>query len=454
MDDKPVSPISHPGPKGKLITGNLKEFKSDTLGFLSRMAKEYGEVTRFRLGPFQRIYLITNPDSIKEILVTKHKYFVKSQEFKSLKPMIGEGLFTSEKPFHTQQRRLIQPTFKRANIDNYALDMIDITTDYVSTWQDGEERIITQDMMDITLRIINKTMFSMDFKDGHNLIGKPLDVCMKMAVKRMRSFLQLPLWVPTNNNREYKKAIQSLEKVVYNIIEKRRSEEAVHEDMLGILMAARDEKDNSGMTYSQIRDEVMTIFVAGHETTATALSWALYLLSQHPEVEKKLHEELDSVIGSRMPVPGDFKNLTYTQNIVWETLRLYPPAFIFGRRAVEDVVIGGYPFKKGDTLFLSQYLMHRSDKFFDNPDSFIPERFENNFMKTLPLFAYFPFGGGPRVCIGNHFALMEAVFVLACVAKRYKLRLAPDHHEVKPLPHLTLRPKRGLRMLVEERNNI
>ncbi|MFY4777393.1 cytochrome P450 [Metabacillus sp. RGM 3146] len=454
MNDNSASPISHSGPKGKLITGNLREFKSDTVGFLSRMAKEYGEVARFRLGPFQRNYLITNPDLIKEILVTKSKYFVKSQEFSALKPMIGEGIFTSEKPLHTQQRKLIQPAFKRANIDNYALDMIDITTDFASTWQDGEERIATRDMMDITLNIINKTMFSMDFKDGHHLIGKPLDVSMQMAVKRMRFVLRLPLWVPTKHNREYKKAVQSLDQVVYDIIEKRRSDEAVHEDMLGILMDARDENDGSGMSYNQIRDEVMTIFVAGHETTSTALSWAFYLLSQHPEVEKKLHEELDSAIGSRMPVPGDFKKLTYTQNIVWEALRLYPPAFIYGRRAIEDVEIGGYPFKKGDTLMLSQYLMHRSEKYFDNPDSFIPERFENNFMKTLPLFAFFPFGGGPRVCIGNHFAMMEAVFVIACIAKRYRLRLAPDHHEVKMLPHLTLRPRRGLRMIVEERKNI
>ncbi|MGE1163094.1 cytochrome P450 [Peribacillus simplex] len=438
-------------PKGRLISGHTKEFQKDALGFLTRLAKEYGEVAKFRFGPFQNVYLVSNPDLIKQILVTKQKSFVKSKDLKALKPLIGEGLLTSEKDFHMRQRRLIQPSFKKNHISHYAKDMIDITMAYISTWEHNDERIITKDMMDITLGIVSKTMFSIEFTDGSEIVGKSLNTVLKAAVKRMRSIFRLPLWVPTKINREYKKAIKSLDKVIYEIIEKRKTDTVKHEDMLGILMDARDAEDGLGMTNHHLRDELMTIFLAGHETTANALSWALYALSLNPEIQSKLFCEVDSIIGRRTPSPDDFMKLPYTQNIIQETLRMYPPSFMISRDVEEDVVIGGYHFKKGDMIIISSYVMQHDPKYFEQPDSFIPERFENNFLKNLPMFAYLPFGGGPRVCIGNHFAMMEAVLVLACISQRYRIKLAPDHHEVTPLPSLTLRPKRGLRMVVEER---
>ncbi|MFD6442586.1 cytochrome P450, partial [Peribacillus sp. NPDC060186] len=387
-----------------------------------------------------------------QILVTKQKSFVKSKDGNALKPLIGEGILTSEKDVHMRQRRLIQPSFKKSHISNYAQDMIDITMDYISAWENREERIITKDMMNIALGIISKTMFSMELKDGYDMVGEPIESSLRIALKRMRTLLRLPLWVPTKINRKYKNAIQRLDTVIYSIIEKRREDAERHEDMLGILMEARDEEDGLGMSNQQVRDELKTIFLAGHETTANALSWTLYLLSQHPEVETKLFNEIDRVIGNRNPAPDDFMKLTYTQNIIWESLRLYPPIYIISRQVEADVVIEGYHFKKGDMILLSSFVMHHKPEYFDNPDSFIPERFENNYLKTIPTYAYFPFSGGPRVCIGNHFAFMEAVLVLACIAQRYRIRLAPDHHEVKPIPTLSLRPKRGLRMIVEERN--
>ncbi len=438
-------------PKGRLVSGHTKEFQTDPIGFLTRLSKEYGEVAKFRLGPFQNVYHVLNPDLIKQILVTKQQSFVKSKDFNLLKPLIGEGLLTSEKDFHMRQRRLIQPSFKKTHIGQYAKDMIDITMDYISTWQHDDERIITKDMMDITLGIISKTMFSMEFKDGYEIVGKPLETALRITVKRMRKIFRMPLWVPTKINREYKKAIQRLDKVIYGIIEKRKNDTVKHEDMLGILMVARDADDGLGMTSHQVRDELMTIFLAGHETTANALSWALYAISKHPEIQAKLFNEVNSIIGQRTPKPEDFMKLQYTQNIIHETLRFYPPLYILSRDVTEDVTIGGYRFKKGDMILISSYVMQHNPEYFDQPESFIPERFENNFMKSLPAFAYFPFGGGPRVCIGNHFAMMEAVFVLACIAKRYRIKLAPDHHEVTPLPSLTLRPKNGLRMVLEER---
>lgn len=438
-------------PKGRLVSGHTKEFQTDPIGFLTRLSKEYGEVAKFRLGPFQTVYHVLNPDLIKQILVTKQQSFVKSRDFNLLKPFIGEGLLTSEKDFHMRQRRLIQPSFKKTHIIQYAKDMIDVTMDYISTWQHDDERSITKDMMNITLGIISKTMFSMEFKDGYEIVGKPLETALRITVKRMRKIFRMPLWVPTKINREYKKAIQRLDKVIYGIIEKRKNDTVKHEDMLGILMDARDADDGLGMSSHQVRDELMTIFLAGHETTANALSWALYAISKHPEIQVKLFNEVNSIIGQRTPKPEDFMKLQYTQNIIHETLRFYPPLYILSRDVTEDVTIGRYRFKKGDMILISSYVMQHNPEYFDQPESFIPERFENNFMKSLPAFAYFPFGGGPRVCIGNHFAMMEAVFVLACIAKRYRIKLAPDHHEVTPLPSLTLRPKNGLRMELEER---
>jgi cytochrome P450 len=441
------------GPKGKLLTGHLKEFQKDPLQFLTKMAKEYDHVSQFRLGPLQKVNLITNPDMIKEILVTKQKYFVKSRDLKRLKSLVGEGLLTSEKDFHLKQRRLIQPTFKKTHIDSYGQDMIDTTYRYISKWEGGIERQISEDMMNITLGIITKTMFSMELEEGFDVIGEPIEKVMKLAIKRMRAILPLPLWIPTKANREYKKAVQALDDVLFTIINQRREDVEKHNDLLGILMRARNEEDGLGMDDEQLRDELMTIFLAGHETTANALSWTLYLLSQNPEAEVKLHEEIARVVGNKPLTPNLFNQLPYTQNIFWESMRLFPPAYVIGRQVVEDIHIGDYWFKKGEMLLISQYVMHRNPQYFENPHSFYPERFENNFLKTLPTFAYFPFGGGPRVCIGNHFAIMEAVLVLTCIAQRYRFTLAPIHHVVRPQPLITLRPKRGLRMIVEKRDN-
>ncbi|WP_419880422.1 cytochrome P450 [Peribacillus sp. B-H-3] len=440
------------GPKGKFFTGHTKMFQADPLGFMSDLAAEYGEVAKFRFGPSQKVYFISNPEMIKEVLVTKQNHFVKSDDFKSMKPIVGEGLLTSEKEFHLRQRRMIQPSFKKTDIMKYGQDMIDIAKSYTSAWKGGEERIITHDMMDLTLAIVSKTMFSKEFEDGYQIIGDSIETSMRMAIKRMRNLFSLPLWIPTKNNRKFKKAVKQLDNVLYSLIGERREGMGSEKDMLEILLAARSE-DGIGMTDTQVRDELMTIFLAGHETTANALSWTLYLLSQNPEAEGKLYREIDELLGDKSPRPEDFMKLTYTQNVVWESLRMYPPGFFTGRKVEKDIEINGYKFKKNDMVLTSQYIMHRKSEFFPEPEKFIPERFENNYLRTIPSFAYFPFGGGPRVCIGNHFALMEAVLVLAAILQKYKLVLSPGQI-VKPFPSITLRPKGGLRMVVEERKQI
>ncbi|WP_404330986.1 cytochrome P450 [Mesobacillus maritimus] len=438
-------------PNGSYFTGHLNDFQRNPLRFMQTLASKYGHIVRFRLGPLHKVILLSDPELIKEVLVTKQKCFIKSREVQSLKTLVGEGLLTSEKDMHMQQRRLIQPAFKKTHINAYAQDMIDLTEEYMSKWNDGMETEITKDMLDITLGIISKTMFSMDFKEGHELLGDSVENGMKLAIKRMRSILPLPLWVPSKTNREYKQVAQALDQVLFSIIGNRRQNDSHKEDLLGILMNARDDEHGTGMTDQQLRDELMTIFLAGHETTANALSWTIFLLSQHPEVEEELHNEIDSVIGSESLKLEHFQRLSYTQNVIWESLRLFPPAYVIGRQVDEDVEIGGYLFKKGETVLMSQFVIHRLPDYFEDPEDFRPARFENNFMKTLPTYAYFPFGGGPRVCIGNHFAFMEMVLVLACIAQRYRLRLIGHHETIKPQPLITLRPKPGLKMKLEKR---
>jgi cytochrome P450 len=436
---------------GSFFTGHLNDFQKSPLRFMQDLTSQYGNIVRFRLGPLHKVILLSDPELIKEVLVNKQKSFIKSKDVQSLKTLIGEGLLTSEKDVHMQQRRLIQPAFKKTHINAYAQDMIDITEEFMNKWNDGMETEITEDMLDITLGIISKTMFSMDLKEGHGLLGDSVENGMKLAIKRMRSILPLPLWVPSKTNREFKQVVHALDEVLFSIIGNRRKDDTLKEDLLGILMNARDEEHGTGMTDQQLRDELMTIFLAGHETTANALSWTLYLLSQHSEVEERLHQEIDSVIGTESLKPEHFQQLAYTQNIMRESLRLFPPAYVIGRQVDEDIEIGGYLFKKGETVLMSQFVIQRQADYFENPDDFKPERFENNFMKTLPTYAYFPFGGGPRVCIGNHFAFMEMVLALACIVYRYRLRLIPNHETIKPQPLITLRPKPGLKMRLEER---
>ncbi|UCZ54935.1 cytochrome P450 [Bacillus shivajii] len=440
-----------PGPEGKFFTGSLNEFQRNPLRFLQNLAEEYGEVARFKFGPMQNVYLISDPNLIKQVLVTKQRQFVKSRDLTMLKPIIGEGLLTSEKDHHLKQRRLIQPSFRRDHINQYAQDMIQTTNRYIDRWEHGEERVITEDMMTITLGIISKTMFSMAFTEGHRMIGSPMENVMTLAVKRMRSILPLPLWVPTKTNRKYKRAIKELDQVLYNLIESRRGVNEASDDLLGVLMEAKDEENGGGMPDKQLRDELMTIFLAGHETTANALSWTLYLLSQNRNVEEKLHEEIDQVVGLEEVKPEHFPQLQYTQQIIHESLRLYPPAYVIGRQVDEDVKIGRYLFKKGDMILISQYVMQRKEQYFCQPDQFVPERFQDHFIESLPSFVYFPFGGGPRVCVGNHFALMEAALVLACIAKKYRMKLTKDHPIVRPQPLITLRPKGGIQMELERR---
>ncbi|MBM7661785.1 cytochrome P450 [Bacillus mesophilus] len=439
------------GPKGKIIAGNLLEFREDPLQFLDKLRSDYKDVAKVRFAN-RIIYVLMNPDLVKEALVTKASSFEKSNQFKEIMPLVGEGLLTSEGDVHMRQRRMMQPSFKKSTIQNYAESMSSVASKAVEQWQNQDTRSINVDMMNIALGIICKTMFSMDVQESHESIGQPIDDAMHIATKRIRSLIRVPYRIPTSENKRFKAAIHILDEVVYGIIEHRRTlPYSEYEDLLAILLKTKDETDESYMNDQQIRDEAMTIFLAGHETTANAMSWALYLLATHPEVQQKAQEEIDRVVGDSSLQLEHAEKLTYVKNIINESLRLFPPAWLFGRTAIDDVEIGDIKIKAGQNVLFSPYINHRSEEFFDQPNTFIPERFEGDFLKTIPPYAYFPFGGGPRVCIGNHFAMLEATIVLATVLQKFTVSPVYPNQTVEAQPLITLRPKGDLLLQVMRR---
>ncbi|WP_332628451.1 cytochrome P450 [Halalkalibacter flavus] len=440
------------GPKGTLLAGNLIDFRKDPLHFLNDLRLNYERVAKIRFANRQ-IYMLMSPDLIKEALVTKSASFEKSKAFKEINPLVGEGLLTSEGEFHLRQRRMMQPSFKKTHIKLYADQMSKVAIAAIEEWQVDEERNLHADMMNIALGIISKTMFSMDMKESHQTIGAPIDEAIRIATKRIRSLMKIPKAIPTKENQQFKESLRILNEVVYGIISHRReaNDAANYDDLLGILMKATDETDHTHMTDKQLRDEVMTIFLAGHETTANAMSWALYLLAQHPDIQANAQTEIDQVVGDSQIRIEHTEQLTYLRNVINETLRLYPPAWMFGREATCDVQIGENLVKAGQNVMVSPYITHRLEEYYQDPNIFQPERFEKDFLRSIPTYAFFPFGGGPRVCIGNHFAMLEATIVLATVLQKYTVSPIRPNQKVEAEPLITLRPKGGVVLRVVRR---
>jgi cytochrome P450 len=357
-------------------------------------------------------------------------------------------LLTSEGDFWLRQRRLAQPAFHRARIATYASTMVEYTERLLHEWQDGEERDLHKEMMRVTLQIVGKTLFDADVERDAQDIGKSLEMLLEIGADFRRT-LFIPHWLPTPTNLRLERAIRQIEKVLYRIIAEKRASGRDAGDLLSMLLAAQDE-DGSRMTDKQLRDEAITLFLAGHETTANTLSWTWWLLAQNPAVEAKLHAELRSVLGGRSPSLEDLPKLVYTNHIITESMRLYPPAWGTARTAIEDHEIAGYSVPKGSGVSFAQWTVHRDARWYDAPEEFRPERWEGDLLKRLPRFAYFPFGGGPRQCIGNTFALMEAALILATIAQQYRFRLV-EGHAVVPLASITLRPRYGIRAVLEAR---
>ena len=438
------------GPRGRLLLGSGPDLARDQLGFYEACARDYGDVVPLRLGP-NRGLLVYHPDAIEEVLVTRSRDFIKSPGVRLLARVLGNGIFLSEGGVWLRQRRLVQPAFHRQRVLAYGDVMTAYTARRLAGWKDGDVLDAHAEMIALTQVIVAKTLFDADVSDESYSIAQALNVLIEDFGARLGSVLQfLPDWVPTPANLRTRRAVRRLDEVVYRMIAARRQNGEDRGDLLSILLDAQDADDGSRMTPQQVRDEAMTLFMAGHETTAVALSWTWYLLAQHPEVDARLGDELRAVLGERAPTAADLPRLKYAEMIVSESMRLYPPAYAIGRQAARPTEVAGHPVPAGGIVIMPTWVVQRDARWFDEPEAFRPERWAHDAMRRLPRFAYFPFGGGPRQCIGNTFATMEATLVLAAIARRFRLALMPGQR-VTPTPYVTLRPEPGIRVRLEGR---
>ncbi|MEO1372758.1 MAG: cytochrome P450 [Cyanobacteria bacterium J06635_10] len=424
----------------------IKEYTQDSLAFYTRCAREYGEIVPIQLED-DLFCLLTNPEHITQVLRDR-QLFVKAQDLQMLETFIGNGLLTSEGSFWQRQRRLIQPIFHQTRINTYGETMVEYTQRILENWKAGDTLDIHQEMMRLTLNIVMKTIFNQDIADGDaGNVAQALEETMNWFVEKTNSLLagdetRIPA------DKRYEDAIAKLDETVYAMIGDRRKTGEFGNDLLGMLMEVEDADDGSRMTNRQLRDEVATLISAGHETTANTLSWAWLLLGENPDVRTKLDEELRTVLQGNAPTVEDLQRLPYTTMVIKETLRVYSTVTEVNREATEDCEIGGYSVPKGTTLIISQWVMHRDARYFTNPEAFNPERWANDFEKSLPRGVYFPFGDGPRICIGKSFAMMEAVLLLATIAQSYQLELVTNQ-VIEKQPSVTLRPKTGIQVVLK-----
>jgi cytochrome P450 len=438
--------VDPPGPRDLVPGWTIVSFYRDPIGSLQRMARTYGDVARFRWGSRYE-HLLVHPELVERVLVGEQRAFVKGQALQETKRILGEGLLTSEGEFHLRQRRLVQPLFHRRRIAAYAGEMVACTERALARWRDGAVTDAHDEMTRLTLAIVARTLLAADVEGEAPEIGRALTDALDSLQRFMLPFPDLVELVPLPSTRRLRASRERLDATIYRLIEERRARPGGG-DLLSLLLEARGE-DGQAMPDEQVRDEAMTIFLAGHETTANALAWTWLLLSRNDEAETRLHAELDEVLAGRLPEPDDLARLPELDRILKESLRLYPPAWLIGRRAVQDVELGGYVLPAGSIALVSPYVTHRDARFFPEPDLFDPGRWTEEAEATRPRFSFFPFGGGVRRCIGESFALMEAKLVLATIAQRWRLRHVGG--EVGLLPRITLRPRGPIAMRLERR---
>lgn len=408
-----------------------------------KAAQEYGDIVHFKLAN-EDIFMLNHPDYIKEVLVLHEKKFKKGRGLQLTKPLLGEGLLTSEGKFHDYQRKLIQPIFHREKIRTYGKIMVEEALKKNSSWENGDVLDISKEMMQLTLVIVGKTLFNIDVEKEAKEIGKALTMILKTFTLHLLPFSDLLEKLPIPMIQREKKALSYMDSVIYQMIESRKKGSGKNADLLSMLLLAKDEK-GKGMSDKQVRDEVMTLFLAGHETTANALAWTWYLLSKNPEKMKKLELELQTRLKGSPPTVEDLHQLEYTEAVFSESLRLYPPAWMIGRENLEEYKIGGYHLPKGSTVFVSPYVIHHDKRFYPEPFSFRPERWIGTEKQKRPQYSFFPFGGGSRICIGASFAWMEGTLLTAALAQNWKMNCV-EKEEVKLDPMITLRPKKGIKM--------
>jgi len=441
-----------PGPRNFIPGLWFVGFRKDPIRFFTRLARQYGDIVYFHLGP-QRIFLLNHPDLIRDVLVTHDSNFVKGRGLERAKLLLGEGLLTSEGELHRRQRRLMQPAFHRFRLKAYSEIMVQSADQLQDSWQEGMVLDIDHEMKGLTLSIVGRTLFGADVEKEAGEFGEALTTAMRLWRRMMLPFAETLEKFPLPSVRKFRNARRRLDETIYRIIEERRQKPVLNEDLLSMLLTAQDtEGDGGQMTNLQLRDEVMTLFLAGHETTANALTWTWYLLSQNPDVEARFQAEVDRLPTGKLPSADDLPLLTYTEKVLTESMRLFPPAWLIGRRALRDYDVPPYRIPAHSLVLMSQYVMHHDERYFQDAFRFDPERWTPEAKAARPKFSYFPFGGGPRQCIGDGFAWMEGILLLAALGRKWKLKLVPGHRvEMQPL--VTLRPKYGMKMILERRLN-
>jgi cytochrome P450 len=440
-----------PGPKGRLFGAGLHlASQRDPLGFMERIAREYGDVVHFKIGR-RHVYLLNHPEHVKGVLLTHYANFLKGRGIVRRDNFLGEGLVTSEGEFHRRQRQLTQPAFNHERLKGYGATMTRLAAEGSRSWRDGDALDVLESMRQITLPIASQTLFGTRVDTEHDRI---IDA-FRTGLSRFRSFKpsgsRLGDRLSPAQRRRVKNARGSIETLVSQIIAERRHAEDDHGDLLSLLLSRNGEEDEQLKSDRQIRDEAVTLFIAGFENIATALTWTWYLLAQNPEAEERLHAELDAVLGGRLPTAADFQRLSYTRMVFEEAMRVYPPVPRLVRTAVRDYRVGDYTVPAGSLVVVSQYLMHRDPRYFPDPERFDPERWTPEARRERPAYSYFPFGGGSRRCIGDGFAYMEGVLVLATLASRWKLSLTSSERVGVNATHF-LHPKGPLTMTLEGRD--
>jgi cytochrome P450 len=443
-----------PGPEGYPLVGIIPELRRDPLNYFVNVAQRYGPVVRLNLGP-ATAHLVAHPDGVQHVLQQNWQNYRKGYD--AVAPILGQGLVTSEGDFWLRQRRLIQPMFHRERIAAFADVMISATDNMLERWGTVEGRLpldIAEQMTRLTQDIIGRTMFSTDVGEQTETLMDAFEVVLQYLNQTMFTPIPYLEYLPTPTNIRFRRALRALDEILHELIERRREmlqsrREAAPDDLLTMLLQAQDADTGEEMSDKQIRDEVITIFFAGHETTASTLSWTWYVLSRLPDVAEEVRAEARLVLGDRRPVTEEIRQLSYTRRVIDEALRLFPPAWMFARMAVADDNVVGFHIPAGSMIMLSPYVTHRDPAFWEQPYRFNPDRFTQERVQGRHRFAYFPFGGGPRLCIGRDFALTEATLILAMVARRFELRLAPGAI-VKEQPVATLRPRPAVMMTLHE----
>lgn len=421
----------------------------EPLRYLLDLHREYGDVVRVRFGPML-FHMVSHPDHVKHVLVDNAARYHKGERFKqAASPLIGNGLLLSEGDFWRRQRRIAQPTFHRQRLARFVSAMAAATdetlTRIAARAAAGRSFDVAEEMARLTLRIVGRTFFGIELGGDADEVGPAIEFLNEHASDRIFNPIPFVEKLPTPDNRRFVAAIAMIDRIIYGILDERRRAGREGDDLVAMLLEARDEETGERMTDRQLRDELVTFYLAGHETTSNALAWTLYLLSKHPTIERELRAEARAVLGDRAPTLEDLAKLRLTTAVIEESMRLYPPAWITSRLALADDEIAGYHVPSGSQVFLAAYVTHRDTRFWDNPEGFDPARFSPDQVKGRPRYAYWPFGGGPRVCIGNHFAMMEMQIIVPMLVRTFRLDLVPGARVV-PNPVVTLRLKHGLPM--------